>query len=107
MELGYQGVACHELYLENFGSEHPLFSTALAFYGYKWSSLSLTGLLTLIPLYSTLKRSVNRTFAVFLTAPSAPVSRPPAGSSQVTTLTTLSLQKCEKVPPEMRNVRAP
>ena len=40
-----QGVTCHELYLENFGSEHPVFSTALAFYVYKWSSLSLTGLL--------------------------------------------------------------
>ena len=40
--LGYQGVACHELHLENFGLQHPVFSTALAFYGYKWSSLSLT-----------------------------------------------------------------
>ena len=42
--LGYQGVACHELYLEKFGVKQPVFSTALAFNGYKGSNLSLTGL---------------------------------------------------------------
>ena len=39
-----QGVACHELNLEKFGVQHPVFSTALAFYGYKGSNLSLAGL---------------------------------------------------------------
>ena len=42
--LGYQGVACHEPYLERFGVQHPVFSTTLAFDGYKGSNLSLTGL---------------------------------------------------------------
>ena len=40
--LGYLGVAWHELHLENGGSEHPVFSTTLAFDGYKWSSMGLT-----------------------------------------------------------------
>ena len=40
--LGYQGVACHELYLEKFGVQHPVFSTTLASDGYKGSNLSLS-----------------------------------------------------------------